>query len=472
MTQIRRTKIVATLGPASESPKVIRTLIDAGVDAVRLNFSYGDHETHGRLIDAVRESAAAAGKDVAILQDLQGPKIRVGDLTGGSVRLHTGAKVRLTSKPIVGTATRISTTYDHLAQEVDKGDKILLDDGSIELIVDKVSRGEVICAVVRGGTLKAKKGLNLPGVPIRTSAFTAKDRRDLRFGLERGIDSVALSFTRSANDAEPVRRFMRDIGRSVPLLAKIEKPQALRNLDRVLRAFDGVMVARGDLGVEIGPEKVPAAQKRIIHRANALGKPVITATQMLESMTKNARPTQAEASDVANAVLDGTDVVMLSGETASGRYPEESVRVMDLIVREAESLVTPAAPQPHTLKRTSRGHSICHAAVGLANEVGAAAIVTPTRSGRTARILSALRPGVPIFALCERESVARGLSLFRGVNPVSVDELGNAEDVIVLIQGQLVKRRLVAAGEDVVVVALGRDGPARQTNFIRLIRAR
>ena len=470
MAQIRRTKIVATLGPASESPKMIRTLIDAGVDAVRLNFSYGDHETHGRLIDAVRESAAAAGRDLAILQDLQGPKMRVGDLRGGSVRLRTGAKVRLTSKPIVGTMTRISTTYDHLAEEVSSGDRILLDDGSIELIVDKVSRGEVNCEVVRGGTLKSRKGMNLPGVPIRTPAFTAKDRRDLRFGLERGIDSVALSFTRSAKDAEPVRRFMRDIGLSVPLLAKIEKPQALRNLDRVLRAFDGVMVARGDLGVEIGPEKVPAAQKRIIHRANALGKPVITATQMLESMTKNARPTQAEASDVANAVLDGTDAVMLSGETATGRYPEESIRVMDLIVREAESLVTAGAP--HTSGKRSRGHSISHAAVELAKEVSAAAIVTPTRTGRSARILSALRPGVPIFALSEQEAVARGLSLFRGVIPVSVDKLGSAEDVIVLIRGELVKRQLVAAGEDVVIVGLGRDGPAGQTNFIRLLRVR
>ena len=470
MAQIRRTKIVATLGPASESPKMIRTLIDAGVDAVRLNFSYGDHETHGRLIDAVRESAAAAGRDVAILQDLQGPKIRIGELRGGSVRLGAGAQVRLTSEPIEGTATRMSTTYDHLAEEVSSGDRILLDDGSIELIVDKVSRGEVDCEVVHGGTLKSGKGMNLPGVAIRTPAFTAKDRRDLRFGLERGIDSVALSFISSAKDAEPVRRAMRDIGRSVPLLAKIEKPQALRNLDRVLRAFDGVMVARGDLGVEIGPEKVPTAQKRIIHRANALGKPVITATQMLESMIKNARPTRAEASDVANAVLDGTDAVMLSGETAAGRYPEESVRVMDLIVREAESLVTPGAP--HTSGRKSRGHSICHAAVGLANEAAAAAIVARTRSGRTARILSALRPAVPIFALCERDAVARGLALFRGVVPVSVDELGSTEDVIALIRGQLVKRGLVAAGEDVVVVGLGRDDPARQTNFIRLLRVR
>ena len=468
MPQIRRTKIVATLGPASEDPKVIRTLIDAGVDAVRLNFSYGDYETHGRLIDVVRKAAAAAGRDLAILLDLQGPKIRVGDLRGGSVRLRTGAQVRLTSKPIQGTAARISTTYDHLAQEVSSGDRILLDDGSIELVVDKVSRGEVFCAVARGGILKSRKGMNLPGVPIRTPAFTAKDRRDLRFGLERGIDFVALSFTRSANDAEPVRRVMRDMGRSVPLLAKIEKPQALRNLDRVLRAFDGVMVARGDLGVEIGPEKVPAAQKRIIRKANALGKPVITATQMLESMTKNARPTRAEASDVANAVLDGTDAVMLSGETATGRYPEESVRVMDLIVREAESLAMPNAP--HASGRTSRGHSICHAAVGLANEVAASAIVTPTRSGRSARILSALRPGVPIFALSERDAVARGLSLFRGVIPVSVDDLGGAEDVIALIRSQLMKRRLVAAGEDVVVVGLDRDGPARQTNFIRLLR--
>ena len=470
MTEIRRTKIIATLGPASESPKMIRTLIDAGVDAMRLNFSYGDLETHGRLIDIVRESAAAAGRDIAILQDLQGPKIRIGDISGGSVRLRTGAQVRLTPKPVQGTATRISTTYSHLAQDVSSGDRILLDDGSIELIVDKVSRGEVVCAVVRGGTLKSKKGMNLPGVPIRTPAFTAKDRRDLRFGLEHGIDFVALSFTRSASDAAPVRKVMRDLGRRVPVLAKIEKPQALRDLDRVLRAFDGVMVARGDLGVEIGPEKVPAAQKRIIDRANALGKPVITATQMLESMTKNARPTRAEASDVANAVLDGTDAVMLSGETAAGRYPEESVRVMDLIVREAESLVMHDAP--HSSGKTSRGHSICHAAVGLANEVAAAAIVTPTRSGRSARILSALRPGVPIFALCERDAVARGLALFRGVIPLTVDELGLAEDVIDLIQAQLVNRRLVAAGEDVVTVGLGRDGPARQTNFIHLLRVR
>ena len=468
MIQIRRTKIVATLGPASESPKVIRTLIDAGIDAVRLNFSYGDHETHGRLIDAVREAAAAAGKDIAILQDLQGPKIRVGDLRGGSVRLRTGARVRLTSKPIEGTATRISTTYDHLAQDVSSGDRILLDDGAIELIVDKVSRGEVHCEVVRGGTLVSRKGMNLPGIPIRTPAFTAKDRRDLRFGLERGIDSVALSFTRSASDAEPVRKVMRDIGRSVPLLAKIEKPQALRNLDRVLRAFDGVMVARGDLGVEIGPEKVPTAQKRIIRKSNAIGKPVITATQMLESMTKNARPTQAEASDVANAVLDGTDAVMLSGETATGRYPEESVRVMDLIVREAESLAMPNAL--HASGKRSRGHSICHAAVGLATEVGASVIVTPTRSGRTARILSTLRPEIPILALCEREAVARGLSFFRGVIPVFVDDLGGAEGIIDLIRDQLKKRRLVTAEEDVVIVGLGRDGPAHQTNLIRLLR--
>jgi pyruvate kinase len=467
MTQIRRTKIVATLGPASDSPKVIRTLIDAGVDAVRLNFSYGDVETHGRLIDFVRESAAAAGREIAILQDLQGPKIRVGDMRGGSVRLRTGARVRLTSKPIQGTAERISTTYEHLAQDVSSGDRILLDDGSIELMVEKVSRGEVTCAVVRGGTLKSGKGMNLPGVPIRTPAFTAKDRRDLRFGLERGIDAVALSFVRSAKDVEPVRRVMREIGRSVPVLAKVEKPQALRNLDRVLRAFDGVMVARGDLGVEIGPEKVPAAQKRIIKRANALGKPVITATQMLESMTTNARPTRAEASDVANAVLDGTDAVMLSGETAAGRYPEESVRVMDLIVREAESLEAPEVP--HTSGK-SRSHSISHAAVGLAQEVNASAIAAPTRSGKTARILSALRPGVPIFALCERVEVARSLSLFRGVVPISVDRLAGAERVIVQIENELLERGLVVKSDDVVVVGSARDGPPHQTNYIRLLR--
>jgi pyruvate kinase len=470
MSEIRRTKIVATLGPASESDRVIRGLIDAGVDVVRLNFSYGDYETHGRLIEVVRDSAAAAGRDLAILQDLQGPKIRVGDVKGGSVRLRAGARVRLTSKVIEGTAARISTTYAHLAEDVSAGDRILLDDGAIELAVEKMSHGEVICEVVRGGSLKSRKGMNLPGVPIRTPAFTPKDRRDLRFGLEHGIDAVALSFVRSAKDAEPARKVMRDAGRSVPLLAKIEKPQALRSLDRVLRTFDGVMVARGDLGVEIGAEKVPTAQKRIISRANALGRPAITARQMLESMTKSARPTRAEASDVANAVLDGTDAVMLSGETAAGRYPEESVRVMDRIVREAESLAVPAAP--HTLGRRSRSHAICHAAAGLATEVNACAIAALTRSGKTARILSALRPGVPIFALCERSEVARSLSLFRGVAPISVGRLGGAEQAIVQIEDELRGRSLVKKGDDVVVVGSARDGPPGRTNFIRLLRVR
>lgn len=466
--RFRQAKIVATLGPASDDAKTIRALIDAGVDVFRLNFSYGDHDYHGRLIEAVRDTSEGAGRAVAIMQDLQGPKIRVGALQGGSARLSRGEEVRIIPAKTTGAAKRIPITYEHLARDVKAGDRILLDDGAIELRVKNTSRADVLAEVVDGGTLRSGKGMNLPGVEIRTPALTEKDRADVRFGLTHDIDYVALSFVRSPGDADPLRKVMREAGRRVPVIAKIEKPQALRQLDKVLRAFDGVMVARGDLGVEIGPEHVPLEQKRIIERANAFGKPVITATQMLESMTTNPRPTRAEVSDVANAVLDGTDAVMLSGETAAGRYPLESVRAMDRIARESGS-VDPHAVQLDPRRQTSRAHAVCHAAVDLAQEVGAAAIAALSRSGRTAQILSALRPRAPIYSLSTRIEVARRLALYHGVHPFAVERLTSEEQAIERIEHELRTRNLVSPGDEVVVVGSAPGGPAGHTNFIRLL---
>ena len=468
MQSFRHTRIVATLGPASEDAKTVRALVDAGVDVFRLNFSYGDHAFHARLIESVRAASEEAGRVVAVMQDLQGPKIRVGALSGGSVRLKRGERVRITANDVTGDAGRIPVSYERLSKDVNPGDHILLDDGAIDLRVDSARRGEVVCEVVVGGVLKSGKGMNLPGVEIKAPALTPKDRDDLRFGLEQGVDFVALSFVRSHRDADAVRKVMKSAGKRAPVIAKIEKPQALRALSRVLRAFDSVMVARGDLGVEIGPEKVPLEQKRIIEGANALGKPVITATQMLESMINSPRPTRAEASDVANAVLDGTDAVMLSGETAAGKYPVESVRVMDRIVREAESA---GAPEPAWRSgRVSRAYSVCEAAAGLASQVGATAIAALTRSGRTARTLSSLRPGVPVYALSDRDDAVRRLTLSRGVLPIAVDRLTRDEHPIDRIEQEMRARRLVSAGDDVIVVGSAPEGPAGNTNLIRLLR--
>ncbi|MDZ4277787.1 MAG: pyruvate kinase, partial [Dehalococcoidia bacterium] len=417
---MRRTKIVATLGPATDDEGVLRRLIEAGTDVVRVNFSHGERDAHAKRITSVRRLAEQMGRVVAVMQDLQGPKLRVGALRGGAVELREGARVVITTEQVRGTSRRISTSYRDLPRNVRRGDAVLLDDGLLELRVEGASGNEVECTVVRGGSLRERKGINLPGVQISSPALTAKDDDDLRFGLAQGVDMVALSFVRRPEDAKPARRIMAEAGVNVPLLAKIEKPEALKHLDRILRAFDGVMVARGDLGVELSAEQVPAAQKRIIARANALGKPVITATQMLDSMTHSRTPTRAEASDVANAVLDGSDAVMLSGETAIGEFPVDAVRMMDRIVREAERL--PGPPPQIEGRVRSRAHAVCYAAVALAEEVGADALAALTRSGRTARILSKLRPGIPIFSLCEREAVARQLARWRGVAPVMVDQ--------------------------------------------------
>ena len=464
---MRRTKIVATVGPATADRQVLRRLVDAGADVLRINFSHGELAMHGDEIALARLVAEEAGRVVAILQDLQGPKIRIGTLAAPTVELVEGRRFRLTSQQITGNANTAAVTYPRLAKDVTPGDSILLDDGALELRVESIAGDDVECVVVRGGTLRPHKGVNLPGVKLRAPALTEKDRQDLSFGLAQGVDMVALSFVRRPKDADVARRIMRQSGRKVPLLAKIERPEALEHLDGILRAFDGVMVARGDLGVELSPEKVPAAQKEIIARANLLGKPVITATQMLESMTRSPRPTRAEASDVANAVLDGTDAVMLSGETAIGEYPVQTVQAMDRIVREAETIVV-APHQPIIEGRATQAHAVCHAAATLAREVGAGAIAAFTRSGRTAQILSKLRPAVPIIALCERPATASQLALWRGVMPLVV-EPARGDDIAENIARELRAQGVMREGGSVVVVGAAPGGPAGRTNFIRLL---
>ena len=450
MPVFRRTKIVITLGPATDHEETLRRLIEAGADVARLNFSHDDRDSHAARIATVRRLARETGRVVAVMQDLQGPRIRTGPLVDGkAVTLHDRAPFVLTTKPVAGTAERVSTKFAALPRAVEPGDPILINDGLIQLLVDRVAGDEVHCTVVHGGRLAEHKGINLPHARIAIAGLTDKDREDLRFGLSHGVDMVALSFVSGPEDAREARRIITESGQKTPLLAKIERPQALERLDAILRAFDGVMVARGDLAIEVSAEVVPVAQKRIIDRANFFGKPVITATQMLDSMTRNPSPTRAEASDVANAVLDGTDAVMLSGETAIGRYPVAAVEAMDRIIREAETLPMPA--------------------VTLVRDIEADALAAHTRSGRTAQILSKLRPPSPIFALTERQAIARRLALWRGVVPLVIGKGGPREEMFSRIARELHTRRVVDDGGIAVVVGTAPQGPPGHTNFIRLL---
>lgn len=427
------TRIVATVGPASSSPEMLGRLILAGVTTFRLNFSHGEHSTHEQVYRDIRRVAVDLNRPVTILQDLQGPKLRIGNLKDGPFDIATGDAFRICTQPVDGTADRVSTSYPDLARDVRAGDRILIDDGLIEVEVvatefDTAHGDEVICRVIHGGTVKPQKGINLPGTPISAPAMTAKDESDLAFGIGLGVDMVALSFVRSAKDVMLARNRIHALGGQQPLIAKIEKPQAIRELAEIVSASDGVMVARGDLGVEISADQVPLIQKRLIRLANRAGKPVITATQMLESMLHNPRPTRAEASDIANAILDGTDATMLSGETAVGDYPVESVQTMASIARtiEADSswrlameAAVAAAPIPHEPNDVPA--AIAEAAATMARNVGAVAIVVVTGSGGTVSRVSQRRPGVPILAFADNPRVAANLSLLHGIVPICED---------------------------------------------------
>ena len=451
---MRRAKIVATIGPASESPEILEKLIQAGMDAARLNFSHGDYESHRKTIANIRKLSKALEKPVAILQDLQGPKIRTGQLENGTpVELIAGQHFVLTTNPVAGNKERVSTSYLALPQDLQPGNRILLSDGLIELKVLTTTSSGVECEVVAGGTLAENQGINLPKVDISASSLTEKDIQDLEFGAEQEIDYVALSFIRKPQDILDLKERLAEQNSDTPVIAKLEKPMAIENLDAIMDVCEGVMIARGDLGVEMAPEKVPVIQKHIIREANKKGKLVITATQMLESMIHNPRPTRAEASDVANAVLDGTDAVMLSGETAVGQFPVESVAMMANIIREAEKMGAESQPErvrePKTL---SFPEAVCDAAYHASRSIQARAIVAFTQSGSTARLISKYRPSTEILGLTPSSDIVNRMALYWGVQPSSMQAISNVDELIEALERLLLEQHQVEVGDNLIIL--------------------
>ena len=458
-------KVVATLGPSSSSPGVIDGLIGAGADAFRLNFSHGTADGHRATAAAVRE---AAGDDaIALLADLQGPRIRIGHLAE-PVGVAPGDEVTLVPEGAADVAARVlPTTYEALAGDVKPSDRVLIDNGLVELSVVDTDGARARCRVVVGGTIGSNKGINLPGVDVRAPTVTDKDRRDLAAAVDLGVDYVALSFVRDAADVAELRSLLAEHGADIPVIAKIERAEAVERAEAILAEADGVMVARGDLGVELPQEKVPAIQKRLIALANAAGKPVITATEMLQSMIDSPRPTRAEASDVANAILDGTDAVMLSGETAVGRYPVEAVEMMDRITREAETIRRGFAPPARPREASDFATAVADAATTAAAELDAAAIVVFTMSGRTARLVAQRRPWTRILALTPSEQTRRRLALVWGVVPTLMPAADDAERMLTDGDRLLRKRQLVRAG-DVIVIVGGAGATTGATNFTKI----
>ncbi len=450
----RRAKIVCTIGPASNTPEVIGDLIDAGLNVARLNFSHGTHEDHEKVFRIIRQEASARDVAVAILADLQGPKIRVGAIPAPGIDLVVGETLVMSVDPeTVCGPGRVSIDYPKLAVEASVGDRILMDDGNLEVRIKEINGDDIHCTVVVGGRLTARKGVNLPGIELSVTAMSEKDRGDLAFALDLGVDAVALSFVRSAADVLEGRGLMEELGRVVPIIAKIEKPEAVANLSEILHVSNGIMVARGDLGVEIGPEEVPLIQKQAIQAANNHGKLVITATQMLDSMIRNPRPTRAEASDVANAVLDGSDAVMLSGETATGLYPIQAVRTMHKIVLSTERAEEYWRDPPEDLELDHTTNSIARAAVDCSKSLtDTKAIITYTGSGGISRLVSDYRPRVAIFAFTPNAQTFQSLALYWGVTPVlftpaSVD----GQSIFIDLDRTMLRRNLLRSGDRVVI---------------------
>jgi pyruvate kinase len=464
----RRAKIVCTLGPVSSDPEIIDRLVQAGMDMARLNFSHGTPEEHARRLAAVRRASGHHQKPVAVLADLQGPKIRTGTLEGGRpVLLKAGQRFVITTRSVPGTASYVSTTFQQLPRAVARGGRVLLSDGEIELRVRDVRGRDVVCEVETGGQLAEHQGINLPGAKLHVPSLTPKDRKDLAFALGLGVNYVALSFVRTAADVRAAKSAIARAGKDTPVIAKLEKPEAIENLDAILEASDGVMVARGDLGVEMNPEKVPVVQKRIIARARDFRIPVITATQMLDSMKENPRPTRAEASDVANAIFDGSDALMLSGETAVGHYPLESVAMMGRIIREAEaSITTQLLPERRGEMGVNEAiaEAICHAAEELRMRV----IAVFTESGSSARLVSKYRPRVPIIAFSPNQETRRRLSLLWGVLPRSISGVRDIDELCEIAELRLREEKLVRPGEVIGIIAGTPLGVRGTTNFLRL----
>ncbi|MBY0373952.1 MAG: pyruvate kinase [Bryobacteraceae bacterium] len=470
------TKIVATLGPSSDSPEIIRSLLMGGADVFRLNASHGTQEDHIRRIRTVRAVTAEMNIHAGILLDLQGPKIRLGTFENGKVELRTGQVFTITTEKVIGNQERASTVYSEFAKDVKEGDTVLLNDGACELRVQSTDGVQAICEVVAGGPIGDRKGINLPGVQVSTPSLTRKDMADLQMGLECDIDFVALSFVRKPMDVLRLRHFLEEREVKIPVISKIEKPEAVQNLDEILAESDGVMVARGDLGVEMALEKVPYIQKSIIEKARKRGKFVITATQMLESMIESSVPTRAEVSDVANAIYDGTDAVMLSAETSAGRYPVEAVRMMNRIAEQTEIAIRQRdfGVAVHT-EDPSTPDIIADAAYHAARRMGAVAIAVFTAGGASARLVAKYRPPVPIFAFTPLESAARQLTVSYGVTPIVSENVGSTDEMLAVMDRMLQERGLVKKKDPVVFVAgqpIGRPGTTNMFKVHRIGEAR
>ncbi|WP_069850566.1 pyruvate kinase [Actinoalloteichus hymeniacidonis] len=465
----RRAKIVCTLGPATATPEKIRDLVRAGMDVARMNFSHGEHAEHKRVYELVREAARESGRAVGVLADLQGPKIRLGRFAGGPVEWETGSTVRVTVEDVVGTHDRVSTTYRGLADDAKVGDRLLVDDGKVGLVVTSVEGPDVVCEVTEGGPVSDNKGLSLPGMDVSVPALSDKDIADLEFALSLGVDFIALSFVRSPADIDQAHQVMDRVGsRRLPVVAKLEKPEAVENLEAIVLAFDGVMVARGDLGVELPLEQVPLVQKRAIQIARENAKPVIVATQMLESMINNSRPTRAETSDVANAVLDGTDAVMLSGETSVGRYPVETVLTMARIIEAVETETTVVPPLTH-VPRTKRG-VISYAARDVGERLNAKALVAFTQSGDTVRRVARLHTSLPLLAFTPEPEVRAQLSMTWGTETFLVDKVDSTDRMVQQVDHAMLSMDRYQRGDLVVIVAGSPPGTVGSTNLIRVHR--
>lgn len=466
----RRAKIVATLGPATSNEATFRALVRAGLDVARLNFSHGSHEQKAELVAMVRKVAREENKPICILADLQGPKIRTGVLVDHKpVQLEAGKTLTITPEQIAGTAERVSTVFTTLAENVRPGDQILLSDGLIELRVEELRGVDVVTRIINGGMLGEKKGINLPGIAVKVPSLTEKDEEDLEFALQQGCDTIAVSFVQTADDVRYVKRRIAELGSDAWVIAKLEKPQAIDHLDSILEATDAIMVARGDLGVEVPPEKVPAIQKHIIRRAAEYRRPVITATQMLESMIENPRPTRAEASDVANAIYDGTDAVMLSAESAAGKYPVEAVAMMSKIVIETEEQMA-KEPQPLTVRKRrvlNIPETICESMAHSAQDLDLVAIAIFTESGNTARLLSKYRPEAPIFALSPFEHVVSRCMMLWGTFPILCARYDGTDKLVETAEDELEQRGIVKPKQILGIVA-GTATKSGATNFMRL----
>ncbi|TGE31275.1 pyruvate kinase [Desulfosporosinus sp. Sb-LF] len=463
---MRRTKIVCTIGPASESKEKVQSLLAAGMDVARLNFSHGTHEEHGRRIAVLKEEATKIGKHLGILLDTKGPEVRTGMVPKEGITLEIGAAFSLNTNLDIGNTQQVGITYVNLWQEVDPGTHILIDDGQIDLEVTSVEC-EIIRTIVRnGGVLKSQKGVNVPGAPIDLPAVTEKDIEDIRFGISQGIDFIAASFTRKALDVLAVRRVVEEMGADIQIIAKIESQEGLTNLDAILEVADGLMVARGDLGVEIPVEEVPVSQKEMIRKCNLLGKPVIVATQMLDSMIRQPRPTRAEASDVANAILDGTDAIMLSGETAAGLFPVEAVQMMAKISTRTEQTCLDKQATRHP--QLNIAEAISFASYTIAKDLDAAAIITPTHSGLTARMISKYRPNALIIAATPFALTARKLSLQWGVQPLVVPQSSETDQMLSISVNTALNQNYIQAGDVVVITAGVPIGKVGSTNMIKV----